>query len=293
MSRTIWFDYLTDAYVQTGKYEVAEKYLPGQHFAQGIGNVVGATSEVDLPESFSREWATFADGDDTDLGYDPGAYGIGVGTSSRAITMPKVQHVHLLYMYDLESTRQVRTLVQVPYATDAETDLGDSGLKMINDDLSKKVFSEDSYIAAFAGEGFNRFGSVYPTGVIPSSVSELHSLTGTFVDTADQSATYRVYVSPLYINNDRPLFDFIYLQKGIASNLDGSGISGYLLRWQGGVTSENIAPINREGNKLVRDGYLFKTSDQTVSSPSDATTTVDGVAYTNADAYNVRNHRRH
>lgn len=295
MSRTIWFEYLTTAYVQTGKYTVAEKYLPGQHFTQGLGNITAPAVEADKPESFSREWATFVEGTEAaSSGYDPGSYGIGVGVSSRTIDLPLVREVHLLYMYDLESTRQVRTLVQVPAVTDAETDLGTtSGLGIITDDLGRLPFSEDEYLASFAPAGFNRFGIVLPSGVALSDVSELHSLTGTFTDVESNTASYTVYMSPLYIAQDRPLFDFIYLQNSGAANLNGSGISGRLLRWQGGVVSTTIAPINREGSDVVRDGYLFNTSNQTTSVPAATVNVgVDGQTYTNADAYNVKNLRR-
>lgn len=298
MSRNIWFDYLTTAYVQTGSYQVVEQYLPGKHQMPrttqitAVGNVPTA-----YPESFNREWATFVTGTDAeDKGYDPGAYGIGVNVHNRTIEVPVVRQVHLLYYYDMESTRQERTLVQVPAVDpDPVVDLGTAGLDIVADTLDangfpmRRVFNESQYYDAFGPAGFNRFGFVLPTGMARSKVSELHSYTGSFEDVAGVTDVYTVYMAPVYITNERPLFDFIYMQKDVTdlqSNV--SGISGHLLRWRGGIPSEAIAPINRAGIAVGTSGYRHDVSTHELVE-ADAVTkiTVDGTEFSNTDAYNT------
>lgn len=303
MSRNIWFDYLTTAHVQTGTYTVTETYLPGKHQLPRTPQITAAgNTPLPYPESFNREWATFVTPTDaTDKGYDPGAYGIGVNVHTREILIPTVKEVHLLYYYDMESTREERNLVQVDVVDgDPVVDLGiEDGIGVVSDVLdsnglpTRRVFTEDQFYSAFAGEGFNRYGFVLPPGFSRSKVSELHSFTGTFTDVDDDVDTYTVYMSPLYIANERPLFDFIYLQKN-ATNLRGeiSGISGHLLRWRGGVPSSTIAPINRAGDAIQRDGYLYNVAGQVITDPTESGLSIDGVSYDTADAYNVRNYKR-
>jgi hypothetical protein len=290
----VWFQYLADAYVQIGKFQVEETYLPGKHSMPRTTQVNGETP-VTYPESFAREWATFATTTDASTkGYDPGAYGIGAAVHERTITVPRVLPVHLLYYYSVSGTKEERILVQVPSTGDAAADLGDAGLGVVTDDLTRITFSADEYTSTFAPAGFNRFGFVLPAGMSRSMASELHSFTGTFTDVDDASGTYTVYMEPMYINNDRPLFDFIYLQGYVTDDINGdvAGIEGRLLRWRGGIPSENIAPINRSGDALATDGYLYDVGANTFSGPQDQTLTIDGQAYSNADAYNVRNYKR-
>ena len=294
----VWFDYLTTAHVQTGKFEVTETYMPGKHQQQRTvqitaDGVVAAT----YPESFAREWATFVSGDDAATkGYDPGAYGIGVSVHTRTITVPRVTPVHLLYYYSLSGTKEERILVQAPATAagiaDAQADLGTGGaglnLNMVGAGLSRSVRSFDEYVGAFAPQGFNRYGFVMPRGVSRSQASELHSFTGTFTDVGGTPATYTVYMEPMYINNDRPLFDFIYMQSDVTDlDSDIMQIPSRLLRWRGGIPSENIAPINRAGAAIVRDGYYYDTTAGDMAEPQAHTLTIDGVSYTSADGYNT------
>lgn len=293
----VWFDYLTTAHVQTGKFEVAETYLPGKHQEQRTVQITADDTPVAYPESFAREWATFVTGDDAETkGYDPGAYGIGVSVHTRTITVPRVTPVHLLYYYSVSGTKEERILVQAPATAagiaDASADLVDGGaglgLDMLGTGMSKNIRSFDEYVGAFAPQGFNRYGFVLPRGVSRSKASELHSFTGTFTDVEAATATYTVYMEPMYINNDRPLFDFIYMQTDV-TDLDSNvmQIPSRLLRWRGGIPSENIAPINRTGPAIVRDGYYYDVDGQTMVEPAATTLTIDGVSYTSSDAYNT------
>lgn len=297
MSRNIWFDYLGTAHVQTGTYQVAETYLPGKHHLQGVTQITppGATPQP-YPESFSADWAwNRTPTDAVDKGYDPGAYGVGAPVHTRTIDIPLVKEVHLLYYYDMESTREERNLVQVDVADgDPVDDLGDSGLGIVHDNLSRKVFTENQFYEAFAPQGYNQFGFVLPRGMSRSKVHELHSFTGTFEDIDENSDVYTVYFEPVFINNDLPLFSFIYMQKDV-TDLRGNvpNISSHILRWQGGIPSSTIAPINREGSAIVSDGYLYNVGAQVVTTPNENTTVViDGVTYGGADQYNIGYKRR-
>ena len=301
----MWFQYLTTAHVQTGKYEVAETYLPGKHSMPRTVQNDGLDPVTDaepMPETFQREWATFVTGTDAqDSGYDPGSYGIGVQVHTRTITVPRVTPVHLLYYFSVSGTKEERILVQAPATADGianpQADLGVGGaglnLNMVGANLSRNVRSFEDYVADFAPQGFNRYGFVLPRAVSRSKASELHSFTGTFTDVDDNEAVYTTYIEPMYINNDRPLFDFIYLQTDI-TDLDSNvmQIPSRLLRWRGEVTSEHISPINRAGDAIRRDGYRYgRNSTDTaftgeVSSPQPHIIEIDGVTYTNADGYN-------
>ena len=293
----MWFQYLTTAYVQTGKFEVAETYLPGKHQMPRTTQITAdGVVPLDYPDTFQREWATFVTGTDAaDGGWDPGAYGIGVNVHEREITVPRVTPVHLLYYFSVSGTKEERILVQAPASAagllDAQDDLGVGGaglnLNMVGANLSRNVRSFEDYVANFAPQGFNRYGFVLPRAVSRSKASELHSFTGTFTDVDDNEAVYTTYIEPMYINNDRPLFDFIYLQTDI-TDLDSNvmQIPSRLLRWRGGIASENIAPINRTGDAITRDGYYYDVANQEVTSPQAHIIEIDGVQYTHADAYN-------
>jgi hypothetical protein len=289
----IWFDYLTTAHVQSGKFEVAETYLSGRHSmprTYADGNV---GSPVDYPESFNREWATFVTSTDAQVkGYDPGAYGIGAPVHARTITIPRVAPVHLLYYYGVSGTKEERILVQVPSTGSVTDDLVTPGI--VATGPARRTYSSREFVTQFAPSGFNRDGFILPAGMSRSKVSELNSFRGTFTDIEGASSTYTVYMEPMYVNNDRPLFDFIYLQANVTSNLNSNvaGIEGRLLRWRGGMPSENIAPINRMGDALGRDGYMYDVATNTFKTPVDTSLTIDGQAFSGADAYNVRNYKR-
>lgn len=288
----VWFHYLTDAYIQVGNFDVSTTWIDGKHQLQGVPGVTGKDEVVDaiaMPENWSQEWATLIG----DTNYDVGSYGIGVPTNTRTISVPKVRRFHLMYLYLISGSKETRMLVQVPYTTSAAADLGTSGLGIVNDDTSPILFTTDAYANKFFGKGFNRFGTLYPAEMSPSRVDELRSFTGTFTDTNNATATYHVYFEPTYMGNARPLFDLVYMQTDLTDiDSDVAGIPSQLLRWRGGIASENTAPINRAGSALERDGYIYSVGANAVNPPQAQTLEVDGVHYTNADAYNL-GYKRH
>lgn len=92
----------------------------------------------------------------------------------------------------------------------------------------------------------------------------------------------------LFINNQRPLFDLIYLQSDV-TDLDSNVMSvpSRLLRWRGGIRSEATAPINRAGGPVMRDGYFYDTANNLMTEPRLETISIDGVNFSNADAYGM------
>lgn len=265
----------------------------------GVANPISLvyTGNVPFPK-FSRDWAAFSDGRDDLKGYDPASYGIGVKASERAVVIPRVKEVSLFYLVHNISTQEQKTLVQF------DGDLSDAiAAGLVASDGStgweRIVRTEQEYLEKWTPKGFNRFGKVLPPLVSESQVNELTSFTGVFVDVDGNSSNYTVYISPTYMYNGLPLFDQIYLENGFTGGMDSkdTGIPGHFMRWLGGTQSGTIAPINREGDAVVRDGYIYASdgvsNTNTVKTPSDATTSHDDNTYTNADEYNVRNFRRY
>lgn len=288
----MWFHYLTTAYVQTGEYEITETMKEGKHHAQGIKQVLGNTTVSPYPEHFIPEWATTVGPNDK---YDKGAYGLGIPVHERTLKVPRVRRVHLLYFFSLSGTAEERTLVQVPADSgDYLDDLGPNGLGLLSATGERIVWSTQEYVEKFKVAGFNRFGKVFPTGMSASAVSELRSFTGEFVEVVDAgqaeapATTVTVYFSPLWINGARPHFDFVYLQVDETDIQGGvAGVASRLIRWIGGVTSENIAPLSRDGGAVLRDGYRYDVDGQVIESPLPKTITIDGVTYTDPSSYNL------
>lgn len=271
----------------------------GQVVTLEIETAEGSVSDVSivledraLPDSFYREWATFAEGRDDLLGYDPGAYGVGTSVTRRTIVVPQVKQVSLLYMNYVASTKEERVLVQ--YDGDL-SDLESAGL--VGSGGTRITFTEEEFVSAFGAQGFNRYGYVMPAGMERSQVQELGVYTGTFIDTTgSEVADANLYLQPIYMYQERPMFDYVYVTGGFRGDLDpnATGISGHLFRWQGQFNSESIAPINRDGDAIIRDGYDYYVDGGVLTevTPSDAQLSQDGVSYDNTDAYNVRNYRR-
>lgn len=292
----VWFKYLSTAYVQVGEFEVEKTWLDGKHQLQGVKNVTGKDETLDaqpMPETWSQEWATLTG----QVPYDVGSYGIGTPLNTATITVPKVQRFHLLYLYLVSGSKETRMLVQVPTSTNSSTakdDLGDSGLQLMHDatgtpGLSARLFTTDEYAKHFGVEGFNKYGVLYPQGMTPSRVDELRSFTGEFTRIDGNTDTYHVYFEPTYLGNALPLFDAVYLHSDL-TDIDSNvaGVPSQIIRWRGGIQSENIAPINRTGDGIMRDGYLYDVATQTINDPRvPQTITIDGVAYDLPDAYNL------
>lgn len=261
--------------------------------SEGSVSAVSITREDRaLPESFYREWATYAEGRDDELGYDPGAYGVGTPVSRRTVVVPQVKKVSLLYLNYVASTKEERVLVQYDGTL---SNMASAGIVTAQGDSI--MFTEYEFYEAFGAEGFNRFGYVMPQGMERSVVNELAVYNGTFEATDGSTVTdVNLYLQPIYMYQERPMFDYVYVIGGFRGDLDPevTGISGHLYRWQGQFNSEAIAPINRDGAAVVRDGYDYYVEDGTLTeiTPSDANLQQDGQTYEGADAYNVRNYRR-
>lgn len=291
----VWFKYLSTAYIQVGEFEVEKTWLDGKHQLQGVPGVTGKDEVIDakpMPETWSQEWATLTG----QVAYDVGSYGIGVPLNTQTITVPKVQRFHLLYAYLIAGTKETRMLVQVPTSTNSSTakdDLGNSGLHIMEDaagtpGLAPKLFTTEEYAKHIGVKGFNRFGVIYPRGMTPSRVDELRSFTGTFTRIDNSTATYHVYFEPTYLGNALPLFDAVYIQSDLTDiKSDTAGIPSQIIRWTGGVVSENISPINRSGEAVNRDGYIYDVGSDVINGPQAQTMTIDGVAYTLPDSYNM------
>lgn len=251
------------------------------------------TGNVPFPK-FSRDWAAFSDGRDDLKGYDPASYGIGVKSSAQDVVIPKVKEVSLFYFVHNISTQEQKTLVQF----DGDlTDAVNAGIVAAGGE--RIVWTDEEYYEKFKTQGFNRFGKVLPAGVSESQVNELTSFTGDFEDTDGNVSSVTAYFAPVYMYNGLPLFDKIYLQYGNENGMDGdvTGIPGHFMRWLGGTQSGTIAPINRAGDALKRDGYIYSSdgtnNTNTAKTPADAPASHDGVSIVNADEYNVRNFRRY
>lgn len=292
MSALMYFRLLTeDAYIQTGNYGISEFYNPnGDNFL--YYNDVAAT-DVAVPSTFSREWATVTSPD-----YDWGAYGTGLMTSKATVTLPSVTRRTLLYFFDIRGTAERRTLVETS-ATAAE--LVAQGI--IASDGEVVLRTKEEYVSSFAPSGRIDFGGsgapVLPSGITVSQVSELYSYNATIdgvnLDASDAAQPVQVYVSPTWLGNERPLFDQVYFADDNVKSANGTyAINAFQgkplrqVRWFGGVPSENIAAINRSGSALD-----YSTTKYTqAASVSEVKITENGQEFENTDSYNVVNLRR-
>ena len=290
---SIYFRFLTeDAYIQSGNYTVTRQYN------ENAGNFIyyseNAESQVDMPSSFAREWATI-----TSTEYDWGAYGIGVRSDNTTITLPGVEKRSLLYMYDIRGTSERRTLVQ---SSRTQAQLISDGIIGSGGSVVFNTFEE--YVETFIPAGRYDFGGsgtpVLPANMSVSNVSELYSYNATIdgvnlnEDDPPVAQPVQLYVSPTWIGNERPLFDQIYFAADQLS--DATSGTTYVVnsyqdlpirqvRWLGGVPSETIAPINRSGDALDYSNSSYTYTDS-VQYDVD-TITENGTPYSNADSYTV------
>lgn len=279
---SIYFRLLTDnAYVQTGAYSFSEQY--NQNAGNPLVYNASAPSEVAMPSTFAREWATVTSAD-----YDWGAYGIGLQRSSATVTLPLVQRRSLLYMYDVRGTAERRTLV--------ESTLDSSGLSSAG--ITGAFYTLEEYYAQFGQSGSTHFGGsgdfILPSTLSTTSVNELYSYTAE-ISGVNSGNPIQMYVAPTFLGNDRPLFDEVYLLDDHVDDATGTyaineyqGISRRRVRWLGGVPSETTAQINRAGDALDRSNNDYSYTDTIV----DEGITENGVTYSNTDAYNVVNLKR-
>lgn len=289
---SIYFRLLTeDAYVQTGNYAISETY--NENGGESLYYNAAAPSQQPLPGTFAREWATITSPD-----YDWGAYGIGVKVDSATVTLPSVTRRSLLYMYDIRSTAERRTLVET---ASSAADLVSQGIIASDGVVVFNTFEE--YVERHIQGGRYDFGGigapVLPDGLTVSPVSELYSYNATIdgvnLDASDEAQPVQVYVSPTWLGNERPLFDQVYFADDLVKNANGvyqineyQGKPLRQVRWFGGVPSENIAQINRDGDALDNSSASYNYTDTVV----DSGIVEDGRTYINADAYNVTNLKR-
>jgi hypothetical protein len=288
----VYFRLLTeDAYVQTGNYALSETYNSnGDNFL--IYNALEA-SDVPMPLTFNREWATVTNPD-----YDWGAYGSGLKVSTATITLPTVSRRTLLYLFNISGTAERRTLVETSLTS---SDLMVRGL--INPDFSPILSTSEEYNERYAIPGRVDFGGtgapVLPDSVVVSPVSELYSynatIAGVNLNASDVPQPVQIYVSPTWLGNERPLFDKVYFADDNVRFANGTyAINAFQgkplrqVRWFGGVPSENIAAINRAGGHL---DYSSSKYTQT-NTLTETVVSENGVEYFNADSYNVTNLKR-
>lgn len=287
----IYFRLLTeDAYVQTGAYSFSETYntVGGSSF---IYNAI-TPSDVSMPSTFAREWATVTNAD-----YDWGAYGIGLQRSSATVTLPTVEQRTLLYMYDVRGTSERRTLVE---STLSSSDLQVAGVLSAGGGTA--LYTQEEYYAQFGQAGRTDFGGsgelILPSGISTTSVNELYSYNGV-ISGVNSGNPIQIYVSATFLGNERPLFDEVYLlsDQVVAATDSDYVINDYQVvsrrqvRWLGGVPSETTAFINfadASDSAIDRSNNSYAYTSTVV----DEGITEDGVSYTNTDAYNVTNLKR-
>lgn len=285
----IYFRLLTeDAYVQTGAYSFSETYnaVGGSPF---VYNAI-TPSDVTMPSTFSREWATVTNAD-----YDWGAYGIGLQRSSATVTLPSVEQRTLLYMYDVRGTSERRTLVE---STLSSSDLQVSGVLAAGGGAA--LYTQEEYYSQFGQAGRTDFGGsgdlVLPAGISTTSVNELYSYSA-FI--SGGIGTVQLYVSPTFLGNERPLFDEVYLLRDRVADATDSDyvindyqvMSRRQVRWLGGVPSESTAFINfadASDSAIDRSNNSYSYTNTVV----DEGITEDGITYSNTDSYNVVNLKR-
>jgi hypothetical protein len=292
MSAIMYFKLLTeDAYVQTGNYSLSEFY--NQNGDNFLFYNETTPSDVQFPTTFTREWATITSPD-----YDWGAYGTGLQVSSANVGLPGVTRRTLLYFFDIRGTAERRTLVET---SSTAAQLVAQGL--LASDGHTIALTKEEYVDRFAPSGRVDFGGsgvpLLPNGVTVSQVSELYSynatISGVNLDASDVAQPVQVYVSPTWLGNERPLFDQVYFADDNVKFANGTyAINSFQgkplrqVRWFGGVPSENIAAINRQGGEL---SYATSKYSQTLT-VSDVAIGENGVEYVNADSYNVTNLKR-
>jgi hypothetical protein len=201
--------------------------------------------------------------------FDIGSYGIGLKEEFDSIVIPYLVPVAVLNFNWHESTRQETAVVTVelPNLTNVPAQLQTKGLFGANLGVLARDLQE--YLKTFKISGYNQFGKVMPKGVQYSNVQALSSLKGSFFN-VDGTAINNVgtvnaplYVEPLYVNQGLPLFDKVYLQGvktgDFSDSVNGNttkewGYSGYLVRFQGAFTSENLSIANTN-LAIKKQGY--------------------------------------
>lgn len=314
----IFFKLVNEAYVNVGTYKIQRTYAEGYNTVQGLGSQGGNEAPIrtleakPMPEYFNLDWAQFVyptplaaatDAVQAVGLYDKGAYGVGTKVFDKTtLDVPRFRKVTMLYKHDTSVTNESRELVQFdpreyqPVTVAGVVLTAAQYLAL----LLTQTFSEQEYYAFLAVQGFNRYGTVYPAGVSKSVVSELSSLRGDLVSPVTGetlTAGVVIYVTPMNVQNSRPLFDAVYMEnEELVEVLDATGalvinpsnvtqMASRLVRFRGGFVSDSRAPINYNGASLpTGSGYagfepVFPRQG----------IVINGVTYINSDEFNVVN----
>jgi hypothetical protein len=300
----IYFRELGPAYVNVGGYTVKKKYKKGitpiqGAYQAGVNPVIRDLDEYDVysgvytgADSHNLPLKTNAEIEANPEAFiDNAAFASGTYVSSKEyLTVPRFRVVRLFYMYKQDGSHDLMQFDPVVY--NAVKKAGDPTANAYVASLVDKILTEEEYLALCGARGFTQYGNPLPKGFGPSSVSELSSLSIEFVDANPDTGdtvlpALPVYVTPLYIQNSLPMFDAAYMEMDTLSILEDeqderrkrwAGIPDRILRWQGGgMGSDYIAPINRDGPSISRDSLANKN----------VSITIDGVTYFNADEFGL------
>lgn len=321
----IHFKILNEGWIQHGTYTVKNYRKQGFHNTQGVELVLGNRPATEMPNNFIKTWAQFMTPEDAlTVGYDQGAYGVGVSTYKTEVEVPMIAKVTLMYMYNTDGARPSRDLMVFWGAPSEFVDRAGNR-------IDNRMWSKDEYNAEFnVKAGFERHGVNLPRGLAKATINELAVVQGDFVtwDTeadgtpkVDAQGNYVekvernqiVYMQPLYTFNRLPMFDVVYLnnEAGMLWKRDANG--GFerdangdlipvnpayatmqpnrLVRWRGGFGSEKAAFINFSDDSGIDHAMRLQNSPTGVVR-LDENLTVDGVTYLNADGYNLTNTKR-
>ena len=313
----IYFKKLNEAYVQSGRITLTKYFREGYVHVQGAENIIGDVTDPAklklLPDYFANGWAQFMypapelstlNSDKSNL-YDKGAYGVGIPAyDTEYLNIPRFKKVVLYYKHDTSATYEVRELVQFdpsafnPYV-DSTTGQTVNAIQFQAQIEAAHFESEQDYYAFLinAGrtmEGYNRNGRMLPPGFTKTAVSELGSYTGEVTLEDGSRQTVRVHVTPMFIQNDRGMFDMVYFENDALVDAHGvttgksSLFSGRLLRWYGGQVSQTRAAINYSDDSLtgVSIGQSSNLDGQDSPAVEDQIV-IDGVTYINSNNYNL------
>jgi len=309
----IYFKPLGQVYIQHGAYQLTKKYRDGHVHVQGMENVVGDVDPATLktlPEYFVNGWAqmmypvpesTMQNHEDV---YDRGAYAVGIPVNEiDYIRIPKFKPVHLFYFHTTNVNNETREVVQFDPAAFTEYEDENGNVITAADFVTKLSTtyweSEQDYYDWLnkigALRGFNRNAKAYPPAVTKSAVSELASYRGQVdLDGNGTLETITIHVTPMYIQNERPIFDLVYLSNDPLKTDDGKNAEtetlfpGRMLKWYGGFTSEWRHAINYTDHSdkgvSIAQGSNPDGTDRPIIEDQ---IVIDGVTYLNADTYNI------
>lgn len=299
----IYFREVGDAYVNVGEYQFTEYTKKGVTpiqgaYQAGVNPVVRDLEQTPIRKGVyvgaeSHNWPLKTDAEiesNPDAFVDNAAYASGTYVTNREYqAIPRFRAVKLFYFYKQDGSHDLVQFDTVTY--DTVKGENDPTAEEYLSGLNARVFTEDEYLAFCGAKGFVTYGNALPKGFSYSSVNELSCLNIELVSLENEDElvipTLPVYVTPIWIQNSRPIFSQVYIEMDTLSILEESqlarkahwaGIPDRILRWQGGgLKSDYIAPINRDGSAVSSDSYLNKM----------ATVTIDGVTYFNANEFAV------